>query len=114
MVLNLGKGPGYYIITERYDGYKEVVIKYEYQEYSYQTLSHFKFMKPAISRLFYMAYKFREYDSHLIDFEESFLWQVQIKPSRGFKIISAPRIDSLTFLATLKVSWGDFSPLQVE
>ena len=73
MVLNLGKWPmGGVTVRTRPDGLKEVHVRYRDTEFTFEYMVQtFAFMESVTARMFFMAYKFREYDSKLIDFEVS-------------------------------------------
>ena len=102
MVLNLGKSLGWTTIHEHDSGLKEVVVRYGYNDYTIEYMhENFAFMKPTISRLFFMAYKFREFDSKLIDIEDSFPYQVQLTPERALAILEKDNIESVYFLFTV-------------
>jgi len=103
MVLNLGKWPmGGVTVRTRPDGLKEVHVRYRDTEFTFEYMVQtFAFMESVTARMFFMAYKFREYDSKLVEFEESYQWQVQLAPERAIQILEAPRINSHAFLLSL-------------
>jgi hypothetical protein len=109
MILNLGRKDddtswplGWYTIRERRDGLREVVVRYGYTDFTLDyMMREFRFMKCITSRLFFMAYKFREFDYRLINFEDSFQWQIQLGPELAIKILEAPHLESASFLLSV-------------
>ena len=101
MILNLGKTLGH-VITITIGNLKHTVVCYKDYEFNYAYMCTLRFMKTPIARMFFMAYKFREYDSKLIEPWESFQWKYQLKPKRALRILEATpdQIKSVVFLAS--------------
>ena len=101
MILNLGNTLGYVKVTGQ-DGLKQAVVCYGDHEFSLKNVKKLRFSKTAVARMFFMAYKFREFDSKMFAPSESFQWQYQLTPERAERIIEADakQLESINFLVT--------------
>jgi hypothetical protein len=102
MILNLGKTIGHVKIQEDEDGLKNAIVCYGDQEFSYRYMKTLRFSKTAVARMFFMAYKFREFDSKMFTPSECFQWQYQLTPERAEKLLAATpeQLESINFLVT--------------
>ncbi len=101
MLLNLGKSIGYTRV-EMIDDLKHVVVCYKDRSFEYHRMKEFHFMRTPVARMFFMAYKFREFDSKMIPRHESFQYKYQLKPRRAKKLLAATpkELESIRFLVT--------------
>ena len=69
----------------------EVYIRYRHQDYTYEYMCNvFHWFKNSTkAKLFFVVYKYREYDSKMISKVNGFLYNVQLGPRRAYEITTA-------------------------
>ena len=91
MILNLGNSIGNILYTINLT-YQEIIVIYRYQSFSYVSMcKNFPwFNNSVIAKLFFMAYKHKLYDSHLIEPDDSYSRNVQVGVDRANLIEKTP------------------------
>jgi len=105
MILNLGKtltkprvGLCEYeeMLGDVYIRYKRVTFTYKYM---CDTFSWFR--NNVRAKVFFMAYKYREYDSKMISKKNGFQYNLQLGPARAKQILESTSLEELVSLKSL-------------
>ncbi len=104
MILNLGKTIGY-LEKEKYGPFKFITVNYRDTCFDFFKMKTFPwFEKSSLAKLFFLAHKFREYDSKLIKLNRSLDWRYTLTPPRARQILeqkSSEDCVSPTFLNSI-------------
>ena len=77
----------------------EIIIRYGYRQFDYASMRRdFTWFQFVIPRLFFMAYKYKTYDSKLIDDEIGYQYNFQLGPERAQKVLDCENISNWIFL----------------
>ena len=102
MILNLGKTLAKprvclrEILGDVYIRYKRVTFTYEYMHNTFRW-----FRNNLRARVFFMAYKYREYDSKMISKVNGFQYNLQLGPVRAKEILESTSLEELVSLKSL-------------
>ena len=111
MILNLGKTLGEVFVWDcERPGLKKVLVTYhKHLHFDYHTMvKRFPwFRHSSLAKLFFLAYKFREYDSKLIKSWECYDWWYTFKPKRAQQILDQPTAEDCISPKFLDVTYHD-------